>query len=172
MDTQDLGDTPKSRANQPSNPLEAFHAAWGAYAADVNATGAELRPTLETAYKAYMRAAQDALRSSDAQTKLADVWQQYWRAIEDGLKELGLESRLGAAYLNYVDALKKAWASADPKALTPACLSCIAYTMLWAAYWRCSGIGHWWLAGVWGWNPNYVLFGRTVAASEAAPSES
>ncbi len=142
------------------NPAEHLFALWSAYAAELNGIGAHLSQSIENAQGEYMRSSQSALTDPDAQTKLQDAWKAYGQALEDLQKKLGLEDRFQKAYETYLHALKAFFAKVDVGDLTPALLSWVANSMLWAAYWRSCGSGRWCIAGSWGWNPNYVLFSR------------
>lgn len=140
--------------------LQDFQAAWLAYAAEVNGIGATLREDLEKAYKEYIRAVQEAATATEAQEKLQDAQRTHATRVQEAIQG-GLGGCSDDAFRSYVKALQQAWANVNAAEITLAELWCIANSILWAVYWRCSSAGQWRVSGLWSGDPAYVLLSRT-----------
>jgi hypothetical protein len=91
-----------------------------------------LNQRMQDAYGRYLHALQMAQASEQAHT--AEAYRQFADVFQTALTSTELPKRLGAAYRTFVPAVQRAWAEADPQALTPEALMAIGQSMMVVAW--------------------------------------
>jgi hypothetical protein len=94
------------------------------------ATGGDLQNQLSQTYAEYNRALGAGVRDEQTQRAAADAYARHIELLQRALSPEHMRQRTGEAWLQYLQAIKAAWAAIDERAVPPAALAAIGQSFM------------------------------------------